>query len=93
MKATTSDLKTKVERLIYLHKKQTFTCIDLLNDKENLLKQLEEQKNTINKLAEQNKILKLANSFFEKSENSADVKIKINELVREIDKSIALLNK
>ena len=44
-------------------------------------------------LEQQNKKLKLAKSFLAESDDVHDAKIKINKLVREIDKCIALLNK
>ena len=64
-----------------------------------LKKKQEELNNTIenhNKLIEQlkdkNRNLKIANSI-KQSEGNIDVKNKIDELVREIDKCIGLLNK
>lgn len=88
-----TNLKSKVGKLIFLNEKQEKEIIKLLDEKEELLKQAEDYKNTINKLEEKNKVLKLAKAFSEVSENSSDVKKKISELVREIDKCIALLNK
>jgi chromosome segregation ATPase len=63
-------------------------------EEENLLKEntLEIQKNTINDLKEQNKLIKLANEMSEESPNNHDLKIKINELIRDIDRCIDLLN-
>lgn len=90
---TITGLKSKVEKLIHLHEKQEQACIKLFHEKQELLKRIEEYKNTINKLEGKNKVLKLAKTFAEINENSSDVKIKINELVREIDKCIALLNR
>ena len=50
-----------------------------------------EQKAEILKLTEQYKILKLAKTL-ETKEGAVEAKAKINELVREIDKCIGLLN-
>lgn len=51
------------------------------------------QKNTINDLTEQNKLIKIAKEMSnESSSNNHDLKIKINELVRDIDRCIDLLN-
>ena len=51
----------------------------------------EEQKDEINRLKEQYRVLKLSKTF-EKKEGAVEAKAKINELVREIDKCIGLLN-
>ena len=62
------------------------------------LKKLDEEKtnlqNEINQLQEQVKLLKLAKQLEGDSVNDTkEVKLKINEMVREIDKCIALMNK
>lgn len=46
----------------------------------------------IKQLEEQNKILNLGNTLNDKG-NSTEIKIKINRLIRDIDKSIELLTK
>lgn len=63
-------------------------------EEENMLKEntLEIQKNTINDLKEQNKLIKLAKEMSEESTGNHDLKIKINELIRDIDRCIDLLN-
>ena len=53
---------------------------------------IEIQKNTIGGLTERNKMIKLAKNLSLSGSDSFDVKIKINELVREIDSCIDLLN-
>ena len=62
------------------------------------LKKLDEEKtnlqNEINQLQEQVKLLKLAKQLEGHSvKDTKEVKLKINEMVREIDKCIALMNK
>ena len=62
------------------------------------LKKLDEEKtnlqNEINQLQEQVKLLKLAKQLEGNSvKDTKEVKLKINEMVREIDKCIALMNK
>jgi len=65
----------------------------LLSEKNNeFLKTIENQNKIIKELEEKNKVLKIVKSI-EKSTNSFDQKIKINEMLREIDKCIGLLNK
>lgn len=55
-------------------------------------KTIEIQKNTIAGLTESNKMIKLAKNLSLSSSDGFDVKIKINEMVREIDRCIDLLN-
>lgn len=55
---------------------------------------LEQQNEIIKDLEERNKILKLAKSLnVNTDENISGIKLKINELVQEIDKCVALLNR
>jgi Mg2+ and Co2+ transporter CorA len=59
-----------------------------------LRKLLEQQNELIKDLEERNKILKLAKSLNGNTdENISGIKLKINELVKEIDKCVALLNR
>jgi regulator of replication initiation timing len=83
----------KTERLIAL-------C-QALQEENDLLK-LENQslgtalnvsKDKSKELEEKLRVLKLAKSFSETNEKSLDIKQKINEFVREIDKCIVLLKK
>jgi len=60
---------------------------------EDLNSKIQQKELLIKVLEEQNKKLKLAKSFLAESEDVHDAKIKINRLVREIDRCIALLNK
>lgn len=45
---------------------------------------------TINKLKEENKLLKLGNKLSEKGE-SAELKLKINQMIRAIDRSLEIM--
>ena len=53
---------------------------------------LQVQKNTINELTEQNKLIKLAKEMSSEKGDNHELKIKINELIRDIDRCIDLLN-
>jgi chromosome segregation ATPase len=57
-----------------------------------LTQTIENQKNLIENLEETNKQTKLAETFLGLGSDKASLKLKINELVREIDKCIALLS-
>ena len=58
-----------------------------------LNQQLTTKQSEIGELNEKYKVLKMAKSLEGVSTENKDVKLKINEMVREIDKCIALLNK
>jgi methyl-accepting chemotaxis protein len=57
-----------------------------------LQKTIELQKNALYELKEENKMIKLAKEMSSANADVHDLKIKINELVRDIDKCIDLLN-
>jgi len=95
MKATIERLHNKLESLLanYQHLKEELNTSSQRVDE--LSKKLEVQNETIQQLNEKNKVLKLSSSIQgdgDQGDNKA-AKQKINELVREIDKCIALLNK
>jgi predicted nucleic acid-binding Zn-ribbon protein len=66
--------------------------LDLQNENSTLRSTIDIQRNTLNELKEQNKIIKLAKEMSPDSSDSHELKIKINELVRDIDRCIDLLN-
>jgi chromosome segregation ATPase len=85
-------LQSKVERLIIQHKRAKEDIDQLKEENEFLQNKFSESKSKIVDLEERNKVLKLAKSLSGDSGKATDVKLKINELVREIDKCIALVN-
>lgn len=68
----------------------------LVSEKEDRCYELEEafrnNEKTINNLKEENKLLKLGNKLSERGE-SAEIKLKINQMIRAIDKSLEILKK
>jgi hypothetical protein len=87
---TITDLKAKVEKLVNLHQQLKKDNEQLYLDNEILQKTIDEQKLTIETLENSNKELEL-NKTDEKNKIVSDTKVKINELVQEIDQCIALL--
>jgi chromosome segregation ATPase len=65
---------------------------DIHKKYESLSQVIENQKNEIINLEERNKQIKLATELEVSDEETTDMRLKINELVREIDKCIALLS-
>lgn len=57
-----------------------------------LQEQVDKQNIVINNLKEQNNNLKLGNTLTQKGD-SVEIRLKINQLIRSIDKSLALINK
>lgn len=91
---TLTSLQSKIEKLIHLHKKAKEDLAKVQREKEELNQVISDKDARIAELEEKIKILRLAKSLTSENENSTtDIKYKINELVREIDKSIALLNR
>ena len=86
-----SGIEYKVRKLLELKKKYENEIKVLTADNLKLKEQLEEQKLYINKLKDQIEKIKIAKSLGN-SDGSIEAKMKINELVREIDKCIGLLN-
>ena len=89
---TADKLRAKIEKLVHLHKVLADDNANLSNERQVLLKTIEEQKQVISKLEEQNRLARIARQMPGENGN-LDLKLKINELVREIDKCIALLNR
>ena len=88
-----NDLKTKLQQLFGAYKKLEQEKNKLQTDFEELhnkLKSLEHEKSEIGRENEQ---LKLANRFLSGKDENGEAKQKINFLIREIDKCIALLNR
>lgn len=86
-------MNSKIEKLILLHRNLEEDKMRLNAEKQNLLKIIQELKIKNNYLEEQNKAIRMARDIKEDGESSLELKLKINEMVREIDKCIALLNR
>ena len=87
-----SSLQSKVEKLILQHRKAVEETKQLREENDFLRKALQKQKGDFSQIEEKNKVLKLAKSISGMEGKNTEVKLKINELVREIDKCIALVN-
>ena len=87
------EFKLKVKQMIAKHE-------NLKQEKEQLCGKIESLEETINHLRQENSLLeqkyenvKLAKMLVASDDDNKDAKSKIQKLVREIDKCIALLNK
>jgi len=78
-----------LNQMIVKAKEERSTLEQMIGD---LSEKLEKKQEEIEVLQEENGKLKMANSLTGSGNGGKEVKLKINELVREIDKCIALLN-
>lgn len=90
----TRNLGENAERLISKCESLNKGNFELRNEVDLLRGIISEKEREISELSEKNKIKEMAHTLAGgNGHSSKDVKLKINELVREIDKCIALLNK
>ena len=90
--AVLNELKFKVERLIKLYISSLEKNRDQENRIQQLLSEIENLKSENQILNEELKTAIVANAISGSSDDSYEAKMRINQLVREIDKCIALLN-
>ena len=87
------DLLNDEKLLIQTENEEAHSAVSELQEKcSNLTQVIENQKNDISNLEETNKQIKLAQSLLASGSDKTALKLKINELVREVDKCIALLS-
>ena len=89
---TLSGIDYKVRRLIDENQRLKATVMELTEKNEELTDKNKHQQETEINLKEQIKILKLRNTLVQKGD-SAEIKLKINQMIRNIDKSLSLLTK
>jgi hypothetical protein len=89
---TITSLHSKVEKLIILNKKNGEDLKRFKEENEALRDELKQSTKKKLELEEKVKILSLAKSLSNDEIGKNELKLKINELVREIDKCIALTN-
>lgn len=91
---TLDSLNSKIEKLVHLHRKAEEDQVRLAKKNEELRTKLEQQMSAYDELNKKYKAMRLAMNMSGASEEGrAESKRKITELVREIDKCIALLNR
>ena len=86
------DIESKVEKLLKKYKKAEEEKIALEKEVVGLKNQLNQQRELVEELRAKNTLIKLAKSLNDTNEKSSDIKLKINQLVREIDKCVSLLS-
>jgi hypothetical protein len=86
-------LRLKIKKIITLFEKEKEKCRILQNQNKDYEAQINNLKQEQEKLTIQYNNLKLAKSIESSGLSNHDAKLKVNTIVREIDKCIALLNK
>ncbi len=87
-----ASLHSKVEKLIYINKRSAEELKKVKEENEEIKEELKQSKKKVDELIEKSKVLALAKSLSGDEQGKNELKLKINELVREIDKCIALTN-
>lgn len=86
-------LKHNIEKVFNLYERLKTENAELLKEKNKLKKALKDKESELEFISNKYNKLKLAKSILASTGDKHDAKIKINSIVREIDKCIALLNK
>ena len=86
-------LKNKVRKVISMYQQQKEKNDHLNKENQELINKLKSSEQKLNELENQYKKLKLAKTMMASSHDVHDAKLKVNRMVREIDKCIALLNR
>ncbi|MBR3529191.1 MAG: hypothetical protein IKN84_05980 [Bacteroidales bacterium] len=87
---TLSGIDFKVRQLIDENNRLKAQVMELTEKSEELTEVINSQKTQINNLIEETQIVKLRNTLVQKGD-SAEIKLKINQLIRNIDKSLSQL--
>lgn len=87
---TLNGIEYKVRLLIEEKKKLQSEILALTEKNEELTELIKTKEKTIDNLKEENQILTIRNTLVQKGD-STEIKLKINQLIRNIDKSLALL--
>ena len=87
---TLSGIEYKIRKLVDENNGLRAEIARLTESNEELRETIKNQEETIKKQKEETNILKLRNTLVQKGD-SAEIKLKINQLIRNIDKSLSLL--
>jgi len=87
------ELNSRLDRLISLLEREKEEKLVLKQGKDELQKKIKMQQARINELELKYANLKIAKSLLAENEDSHSAKIRVNRIVREIDKCIALLKR
>ena len=86
-------LREKLSTLLDAYEKLEASNNELLREKEQLVALLRKKDEAMEQMERKAETLMVARTFAAGSDDAHDAKLKINRIVREIDKCIALLNR
>ena len=86
-------LHTRIQQLIGMYEKQKSTNELLSRQKSDIQEQIRLEQERVKDLEGKYNKLKISKALIASSEDVHDAKLKVNRMVREIDKCIALLNR
>ena len=86
-------IKGKIESVKVMLQEQRGLNRELSKQNDALQKEVQQKQSRIDDLEERNQKLSLVKGILAESGNSDEARVKINRIVREIDKCIALLNR
>ena len=89
--AVAAGIETKVRQVLEENQRLRATEKELTENLQALREQVKQQTEIINKLKEENTLVKLGDMLTRKGD-STEIKLRINQLLRSIDKSLAILN-
>lgn len=85
-------LAGRVERLAKAQSELSAENSKLKSRNAELEQMITEQKNVLSRLEEENKVVKIAKAVTDDDDDRKEQRKRLNDLVREVDKCIALLN-
>jgi flagellar biosynthesis/type III secretory pathway chaperone len=86
-------IRSKIQSVKVRLKEQQDQNLELKEQNEKLQQIVQQKESQINELEKRNQKLTLVKSIMADSEDANDARVRINRIVREIDKCIALLNR
>ncbi len=86
-------LQEKIQKLIGMYEKERSANEQLNRERSDLQDQVRMEKDRLKEIEEKYNKLKISKALIASSEDVHDAKLKVNRMVREIDKCIALLNR
>ena len=90
---TFEQLQFRIRQLIEMYEKEKSANELLSREKTDIKEQVRLKQDKLKDLEEKYNKLKISKAIIASSENVHDAKLKVNRMVREIDKCIALLNR
>jgi chromosome segregation ATPase len=86
------DLELKLKKLLGEHENLKAKLSASISDNESLKNTIEKQKEDIKNFQNQEKITKIVTSIAEGTQSNTELKLKINEYLKEIDRCIVYLS-